>query len=337
MVVVRVVARLDGPCLREMNIGERSIEYEGKTMQFDAVYAGLSDEAFFAAACEPVLECDRGTFLCSGGACAEVSRAVASFADAFETASAVDVREDRVYDVFADGELAVDSKTKKFRPAAEAAARDERCRCGGAPDAHRLVFLARPAKGALCVAALASGDDTKTQQGLAALLNVLASKEPADRRPYQDSKLTKLLDGGWLDSFVVFCVFVGRETATADAAARLKYASRLRRLSGAGPAAADPMFESLKSRAMRTKHEAEIDRLKREQRDAQLTSDAELAKALRESEVIAKRAADERESIDREVAAKLRSDEARAAEDAKRELLEADRKLAADLARADVK
>ncbi|KAH8047920.1 hypothetical protein JL721_12080 [Aureococcus anophagefferens] len=93
------------------------------------------------------------------------SKAIAFFADAFETASAVDVREDRVWDVLANGELAVDSKTKKFRPAAEAAARDERCRCGGVPDAHRLVFLARPAKGALCVAALASGDDTKTQQG----------------------------------------------------------------------------------------------------------------------------------------------------------------------------
>ncbi|EGB03508.1 hypothetical protein AURANDRAFT_67941 [Aureococcus anophagefferens] len=230
---------------------------------FDAVYAGLSDEGFFTAACEPVLECDRGTFLCSG-ACAEVSKAIAFFADAFETASAVDVREDRVWDVLANGELAVDSKTKKFRPAAEAAARDERCRCGGVPDAHRLVFLARPAKGALCVAALASGDDTKTQQGLAALVNVLTSKEPADRRPYQDSKLTKLLDGGWLDSFVVLCVFVGRETDTADAATRLKHASRLRRLSSAGPAAADAMFESLKSRAMRTKHEEETGRLKRE-------------------------------------------------------------------------
>ncbi|EGB03797.1 hypothetical protein AURANDRAFT_67725 [Aureococcus anophagefferens] len=256
-------AKDDGPTFKEMNIGERSIEYEGKKMQFDAVYAGLSDEGFFAAACEPVLECDRGTFLCSG-ACAEVSKAIAFFADAFETASAVDVREDRVWDVLANGELAVDSKTKKFRPAAEAAARDERCRCGGVPDAHRLVFLARPAKGALCVAALASGDDTKTQQGLAALVNVLTSKEPADRRPYQDSKLTKLLDGGWLDSFVVLCVFVGRETDTADAATRLKHASRLRRLSSAGPAAADAMFESLKSRAMRTKHEEETGRLKRE-------------------------------------------------------------------------
>ncbi|KAH8051142.1 hypothetical protein JL720_15204 [Aureococcus anophagefferens] len=256
-------AKDDGPTFKEMNIGERSIEYEGKKMQFDAVYAGLSDEGFFAAACEPVLECDRGTFLCSG-ACAEVSKAIAFFADAFETASAVDVREDRVWDVLANGELAVDSKTKKFRPAAEAAARDERCRCGGVPDAHRLVFLARPAKGALCVAALASGDDTKTQQGLAALVNVLTSKEPANRRPYQDSKLTKLLDGGWLDSFVVLCVFVGRETDTADAAARLKHASRLRRLSSAGPADADAMFESLKSRAMRTKHEEETGRLKRE-------------------------------------------------------------------------
>ncbi|KAH8047756.1 hypothetical protein JL721_12111 [Aureococcus anophagefferens] len=113
-VMLRVVARLDGPCIQEMNIGERSIEYEGKKMQFDAVYAGLSDEGFFAAACEPVLECDRGTFLCSG-ACAEVSKAIAFFADAFETASAVDVREDRVWDVLANGELAVDSKTKKFR------------------------------------------------------------------------------------------------------------------------------------------------------------------------------------------------------------------------------
>ncbi|KAH8047764.1 hypothetical protein JL721_12120 [Aureococcus anophagefferens] len=100
--------------------------------------------------------------------------------------------------------------------------------------------------------------------GPRALVNALTPKEPADRRPYQDSKLTKLLDGGWLDSFVVLCVFVGRETDTADAATRLKHASRLRRLSSAGPAAADAMFESLKSRAMRTKHEEETGRLKRE-------------------------------------------------------------------------
>ncbi|KAH8058895.1 hypothetical protein JL720_13909 [Aureococcus anophagefferens] len=98
-------AKDDGPTFKVPERDEHrraSIEYEGKKMQFDAVYAGLSDEGFFAAAASRS-SATAAPFVQRRGA--EVSKAIAFFADAFETASAVDVREDRVWDV-ANGELA---------------------------------------------------------------------------------------------------------------------------------------------------------------------------------------------------------------------------------------
>lgn len=185
----------------------------------------------------------------------------------------------------------------------------------------------------MCCQALSREEDTKTKVGLAALGNVLSGLRGGiedETLPYQDSKVTRLLKG-WLSDDLVFCVFV---PARADEAsvALLRVATRLKRTKENVP----NMIESLKTKQLREAHEAELESLKLQQRDAQLSSDAALAKAIRDGDLAAKEAADEFERRDREVAAALKAEDLRAQEQ-KQEAYEADRKLAADLLAAEVK
>ena len=329
--MVRVIARLVGPPSPAVSFGDKHLEVDCwgtgvKKFKFDAVYGpAVSDAAFFAEACAPLLAAG-GAFLCSGSTGGTL-RAFAEAADA-RRCELVDVRREEASDALTGKDVPFDGRAKTFGARSTAPARDARDKCDPIDDAHRVLLLERPA---LCVAALSHADDTRTQQGLAALLNVLTSTETD--APYQDSKLTRLLQGRLSDP--CFCVFVPSDPEAAGAVALLKYASRLGRGKTKGNDV-DPMFESLRSRAVREAHEAEVSRLEKEKRETLEAGDAALARALRDGELAgAKATAAERERCDREVAAKLRADDADADRARTQRMLEADRKLAADLAAGD--
>ena len=69
--MVRVIARLVGPPSPAVSFGDKHLEVDCwgtgvKKFKFDAVYGpAVSDAAFFAEACAPLLAAG-GAFLCSG-------------------------------------------------------------------------------------------------------------------------------------------------------------------------------------------------------------------------------------------------------------------------------
>lgn len=241
--MLRVICRLRGDESDAVTVdraGEGGVKLRigADTFRFDEVYeGGCSDESFFAAVGQPLVDAKRGLFVASGGDATAAFLARAAEAGP-AVASAVEVRLEAAVDLCADG-AALAGTAGVFVDAADA-----RVAAAAAADAHKVVAI-KSAEGAteIAVVALSSADDAKTSKGLAALGNVVAAARSGGDVPYRDSTLTRLLDGRLGAGPAVFCVYCDTAPPPPPAdVARLKFASRLTaRSRSSDPLSPDPV------------------------------------------------------------------------------------------------